>query len=161
MSSKKIICRPLLLQKGDSPPHKSHQHTAMLGLNIILSYSAGFVWTEWGDPLRVFLSHALCFLGGSQSTHALRARKRETLTGFHYLFFRVPWLTGNYSISWSSCKCCLTVCKPLLSERDADIDQWCPENVLSSVLSGKTDEVSNHSNIKFCCNAFLKLFFSG
>lgn len=63
------------------------------------SYSIGFLGM-YGVTHCVSSFLMLCASWVDQNQHTVSEhKKRYILTDFYYLFFRVPWLTGNYSIS--------------------------------------------------------------
>lgn len=86
-------------------------------------------------------------------------RRGIVLTDIHYLFFRVPGLAGNHSISRSACKCCLTVGKPLLSEKER-WDMGRSIDVLRTFKSwrllGNLDHVSNETKYDSAEMSFRK-----
>lgn len=121
MSRRKVI---FIFPKRPPHPNPMNTHSCLAWMPFCFTLLASCECMD--DSFHLFLKFHDSWQ--DQNQHNVRAQKRQNLKDFYYLFFWIPWLTGNYSISWSSSKCCLTICKPLLSEGDTDIGKF--SNVL-------------------------------
>lgn len=130
----------------DPYPLNTVTHDRMFCFAVLVSCA----WTACSA--RAFAG--LTILGWVKTNTRCLGTERKS-TGFSYLFLRVPRLTGNYSIPWSSRKCCLTICEPLLSQKDTGqfgdalrtfCHQFCQGKLIKLLIT-----------VKFCCNDCLKI----
>lgn len=148
---------PLFFQKGENGSPPGPEHMTMHGMDAHLPL-LGSRERGRGRPSPLPLPSPMLLVRIKPHTGPDH-RRGIVLTDVHYLFFWVPGLAGDHSISRSACKRCLTVGKPLLSERERR-DMGRSIDVLRTFKSwrllGNLDYVSNETKYDSAAMTFRK-----